>query len=251
MKIAVCLSGQMRTAEKCVDRIKEFFSDYYVDYFMHTWNQEEEYFKESDKMIKPRLRNLDLGLFEKVKSILDAKVATRDDKIQVEYPSVFAQQLSMLKCFEQCQQYSASTGTQYDIIIKCRFDLIWRPCMRFSIPDKFSNDTLYASGIERGKILDRFFFGSPKVMEPVLSIFRFSESNLPKMRIRGFPNSPEEILYKFVNQYLKVKVSLHEMQECIVRPNCMELDVIRDFEKIDQLGFEFYNVIDWKTGKFR
>ena len=251
MKIAVCLSGQMRTAGKCVEHIKEFFSDYDVDYFMHTWNQEEEYFKESDKMRMNRVRNLDLSLFESVKNILGPKIASRDDKIQVVYPSVFAQQLSMAKCFVHCQQYSDSTRTQYDIIIKCRFDLIWRPCMKFSIPNDFSKDTLYVSGREHGKILDRFFFGGPHVMEEISKILHFSESNLSKMRMQDFPSGPEEILYRFVVHHLKIKVALHSMQECIVRPGCMELDAFHDFDKIDRIGKEFYNVINWKTGKFR
>lgn len=40
MKIAVCVSGQMRTVERTIRNIKEFFNvkHYQIDFFVHTWD---------------------------------------------------------------------------------------------------------------------------------------------------------------------------------------------------------------------
>lgn len=251
MKIAVCLSGQLRTAPMCGRRIVDFFENYDVDYFIHTWKQEFEFTRNSDRLnVKNFLKDVDESKFEAVKSIFNPKKSKWEDSITFVLPSAQPQQYSFYQANELRKQYEKESGIKYDLVVKLRFDIIWEPKKSFSVPENFDDSSLYVSMIDTSQVhprlLDRFFFCGPSTMDELAKITHFTNKNVSdifsgQMKVKNYKEflCPEEQLFYFARQQ-NIGVKCHGMMECIVRSNASHLNVYDDFSEIDKLSYQFY-----------
>lgn len=112
MKIAICISGQLRKLEE--NLIATAFKDYDVDYYIHTWDHE----------LNPNLKQLHAYFpnavieVERYEDIFDNYFDNGDvDKNRYQ----FAQFYTILKSLQLC----FNSGKEYDYYIRSRTDVIW------------------------------------------------------------------------------------------------------------------------------
>jgi hypothetical protein len=112
MKIAVCISGQLRKLEE--NLIATAFKDYDVDYYVHTWDHT---FNPNLKIVKDYFPNAVIEI-EKYEDTFD-KFFDDDDVDKNRYQ--FAQFYTILKSLQLC----ATSGKKYDYYIRSRSDVMW------------------------------------------------------------------------------------------------------------------------------
>jgi hypothetical protein len=112
MKIAICISGQLRKLEE--NLIATAFKDYEVDYYIHTWDHA---FNPNLKLVKEYFPNAVIEV-EKYEDVFDKCF---DNGKTDENRYLFAQFYTILKSLELC----ANSGKKYDYYIRSRTDVIW------------------------------------------------------------------------------------------------------------------------------
>jgi hypothetical protein len=112
MKIAVCISGQLRKLEE--NLIATAFKDYDVDYYIHTWEHE---LNPNLHLIKDYFPNAVVEV-EKYEEVFDTCF---DNGNTDENRYTFAQFYTILKSLRLC----ANSGKKYDFYIRSRTDVIW------------------------------------------------------------------------------------------------------------------------------
>ena len=112
MKIAVCISGQLRKLEE--NLIATAFKDYDVDYYIHTWEHE---LNPNLHLIKDYFPNAVVEV-EKYEEVFD-KCFDNGDTDKNRY--LFAQFYTIVKSLRLC----ANSGKKYDYYIRTRTDVIW------------------------------------------------------------------------------------------------------------------------------
>lgn len=169
MRVAICLSGQTRTYEKCFDsQYNHIIKKYNCDVFIHTWVYNGLYPKTPDNLHYCReysINNYDKYLNNNY--LIDSKVISlyNPKKILIEYPDKnffinkspsdnikFFNAIMMYYSIYQSNQlkikYENDRNFKYDIVIRCRFDLF------FESLDLISDGNLYLAPNEN---IDRPF----------------------------------------------------------------------------------------------
>jgi hypothetical protein len=241
MKVAVCISGQPRTAEICVPHIKRFFSNVTPDYYFHMWDKNQWIFHASD--LDPTEEELvSTNVIEYVISEL-SPVAYKIDKHPA--PHIFEQSISQLDSFNKSLQL---INGLYDVIVKCRFDIIWNPTVKFSLPLLVTPNTLYATHIGKSKDLhnmvnDRFFFGDSNTMYALTNV---RDEVMAHPQFNGSKGSmlifPEGAIYTYCEKHnIQIKLATYDnFQEVIVRKQCAGMDACIDFDEILKVHNNFY-----------
>ena len=127
MKIAVCLSGQTRTFDYCVESIKSFFKD--CDFFCHTYNY-NSYHEAGVKPIHDIWREDIIKLIKENLKPKKLKVETREQTTKMfetmgwDKDEETLNNYSMYHSIIESYDYDFS---DYDIVVKSRYDLIHRP----------------------------------------------------------------------------------------------------------------------------
>lgn len=113
MKIAICISGQLRKLEE--NLIETAFKDYEVDYYIHTW----------DHPFNPNLNNIhkhfpnaviETEKYDKFDSLfVDSQFDTDVNRYR------YAQFYTISKSFNLCK----NSNKQYDCYIRTRTDVVW------------------------------------------------------------------------------------------------------------------------------
>lgn len=135
MKIAICMSGQLREWEWAKENQRNFwYSDkHIVDYFVHTWtNSADRNGGSTHDYIE---RNVSDEEFNNFVNWYTPKKIIFDDK-----PTKFFYEndhwmclfYSMVQSFMLKKEYELETNTEYDIVIKTRPDLVFDPDYHFS-----------------------------------------------------------------------------------------------------------------------
>ena len=155
MKVAVLLFGQPRFFELTKKFIKDEFDlpGHEVDYFVHFWDKigyipngtEELYDKDklydSIKSTLPNVRNILIQSYDQEENCSNLtemcqnliyfanKLHNRRLPIGTNIESLyykFGQHWSMKRCFDRIQNYEKKNNFKYDLIIKCRTDIVYR-----------------------------------------------------------------------------------------------------------------------------
>jgi len=174
MKIAICLSGQMRTALYAWPNIKNFLGKLIdsTDVFIHTWdiNSEKSVWGDQTflrkKFIIPDNDLLEYINIYKPKKYEIEKVSLDDGDIVMEY----FQWCSLVKSIQLKQEYENSNDFTYDIVIKLRPDMIVDPAISiYNIIDQldFTGNILFSNDVINGIPDDVIWFASSEVMNSI------------------------------------------------------------------------------------
>ena len=189
MKIAVCFSGQMRTAALASPNLYRFFGDLipHIDFFIHTWdiNRQKSYGTTPSGAVPAHRFNIPIIMnpvipieeeeLNHYKNIYNPKMMSVEsykdyiDRYNRD-PSLFYTWKKSLLC---CAEYGKAYDVKYDMIIKLRPDVIFPPDRRLcdEVINFFKNpDIFYADNATENSLDDIFWIASPKTMFAISSI---------------------------------------------------------------------------------
>jgi len=180
-KIAVCLSGQLRTWDKCAQNIKSFFrntDEIECDFFYQTWSQSE--IRENSSDFTSGVTNHTAEIISEIDAILEPKKGVIDFPLipnSLGQPFEFGHRWvnlfhSMRRSFEMMELYEQEQNMSYDMIAKVRFDIVFDPRNIFnSLKHLDEYGFIYCSYFDRPhfegfnvNLKDVFFFGERTTM---------------------------------------------------------------------------------------
>ncbi len=196
MKVAVCISGQMRSFEKCYSNIYEnIIKPNNADVFIHTWYDENNlriegvdpkrhniYYEKGDDvkvidLYKPKsylietpiyFRNPNIKIpekyIERIKTMRQNNI--KDESIHHSYSMFY----SIFKCNQIKEEYSYKNNIYYDCVIKIRFDI--RPTEPLLCLNYDMNYIYYAEINQPDELIsDWINMGSTEIMNIYSSTF--------------------------------------------------------------------------------
>jgi hypothetical protein len=244
-RIAICLSGQLRTFETAYPGILRYFNSVNPDYFIHTWSANTWHKKNVEKVIPHIHTQIDEDDINLAVSIFNPK------KYQIDKNKIFdvdmsqSQQFSAMSSNELKKQYEIENNFKYDVVVKCRFDIIWNPLTEFNITN-VDEKTIFFSYIDRNQFpeypmaLDRVYFGNSQTMDEISQIYFVTTDYIEKRINNKFIESEHGLYQMCCNLNLDIKETHNH--EIIVRKQAEGLNHITDFEKIKQIHLDFFNM---------
>jgi hypothetical protein len=192
MKIAICISGQPRNYEDGFGELKKWFLDKYdCDVYIHTWKDTTTEFTSSHNFTKTRhykfteedYQNI-LDLYNPVSYKFQRPINFDDTNITGNLGFTINGILSAWLSTQQSIQQALNSKTQYDLIVKYRFDLQFTDYVspECEILNNFENlnpDYLHCfsfgthddGNFRPTEIDDLINIGGPKVMEVYSQLF--------------------------------------------------------------------------------
>ena len=173
MKIAICLSGQMRAAIYAWPNIKNFLGKLIdsTDFFIHTWdlNSEKPVWGDQTsfrkKFVIPNNELLEYINIYKPKKYEIENVSLDDDN-SMDYFKWH----SLVKSIQLKQEYETINDFTYDIVIKLRPDMIVDPAISiYNIIDQldFTDNILFCNDVINGMADDVIWFANSTVMDAI------------------------------------------------------------------------------------
>lgn len=174
-RIAVCVSGQVRTLHSCnfglLDLISKI-SD--ADVFVHTWKESggansfsvtSENFSSFKNLLALQIEEQPKNISNVFRGVTAPKSLKADEPIH--YRGTLPLYYSMRRSFELLEQWEQKQNVTYDIVIKMRFDCDFLG-FTFRAPKRLSSNTIYGERClidARYQFSDKFAFGSRRAME--------------------------------------------------------------------------------------
>ena len=263
MKIAVCMSGQLRNWEIAKDNQKWFWSTSgeEVDYFIHTWN----YSGDRKGVSQPyEWRNVNKWEFNRIVRHYDAKKSIFDKKPQKYFYGndhwlclfySFAQSV-MLK-----RQYEIENNFEYDIVIKSRPDIVFNPKYCFTYEPLMKNVIYTTHGgtmpHECGmfNFNDICFYSKSRTMDMLVDTYFYRKKvvsnnsgyDIDNGDLNFHPVGPGVLIGEFCRDNgltpLTTLALDHAFQETIVKlgcPNNLDLLDRNEFHKMEKYFREWY-----------
>lgn len=243
MKVAVCISSELRFFDMCHKNIVNFFRNHDVDFFIHGWDN-KTILRHGDEKNNNSYNMEDLSQAEMnlVSELYKPKKIKIEKKPHFDFPIAHSQFYSFHASHSLMEEYVEETNTRYDVVVKMRSDLIWDPRSSFH-PGEFDPTTLYIThtGMNNGMgaviTLDRFFYGSPAIMKKMSGLYAANVESLGKIPVSD--SLPEQFVYKYCSDNY-ILCTIHGMNENIVRIQSIGLDTIKDFDTIVNDCVKFY-----------
>jgi hypothetical protein len=249
-KIAVCISGQIRTAIEAFKSFQNFFSDEDIDVFIHTWNiDDSQKIDEIIKLYKPKYIQIDKSPnYKRLDFDLMFKTIFLSNRLK--------------------RKYEIENDFRYDVVVKYRFDLI------FSKEEKFPKSIIeekkiYVSKIDGPKmntdyeqygIHDLFFWGDSHSMDIMSLTYKIKSLYYGNIRKKYFDKtdyianntlsesmiSPDHSLFKQAYRYgLVLEPVLNNkngpLLNTIFRDDVSHLDPFDNFNEIAYFYHNQYN----------
>jgi len=190
MKVAVCLSGQMRSYKDCYDNLMKYIiKPLNADIFLHTWTEVGSSHKENrdtteivsknllQKMYKPKKLEIEEHKIEYNDELLGKKVPNLLKKTEpVHYKSALPMYYQIYKSFKLLEEYVEQTQKSYDIVIRIRPDSMFleeipKHLLKKSMKEKnllYYADYAINTNIQ---ICDKFAFGGYEAMKYYCSLW--------------------------------------------------------------------------------
>lgn len=222
-KIAICISGEPRTFEHCVDSFKRFFNGHDIDIFIASKNQSfqsELSEKYNPKAIKSYI-DIDYSSLERLGL---EKLGFINLKHNVVIPHANPNILPMWYGIQQSFQCleESTNPLEYDLICRCRFDTLFKTPMDL---EKIHPKSIYLDPNynEHGGFSDQFAIGTPEVMKTYFNLFDWIPSSLElKYEERGY--TPERLLKKYLVDINNINIIEHQFNTRLLRDKFIGLN---------------------------
>jgi len=241
MKVAICYSGQLRTGLKALEN-QRLFIDVAADYFLHTWTHNTN----------KRFVINGAEATEVPANIISAYVAQLKPKAYyVEDPTVLNMHgtnlawkglyYSWLKSLEYRRQYEAALGIKYDVVVKMRPDIIFKPGRKLSAVIKQAlreNAFILENGLWNppySTVVDDVFWAAPTKIMDIASEYYW---HLPEHTA-----DPGGGLGAFLTQRDIAIGRVPDGCYSILRAEADHLSPVADFDKCFELERELYHTI--------
>jgi hypothetical protein len=266
MKIAVCMSGQLRNWDIAKKNQKWFWSSSgeEVDYFIHTWN----YSGDRKGVSQPyEWRDVPKSEFDEIVEWYDCKGSIYDTKSQDffygndHWSSLFYSfaQSIMLK-----RQYEIENNFEYDLVIKSRPDVAFNPATRDGIQrvgftyELLEDNTVYTThgGVMEHEFYmfnpnDCVFYSNSYTMDMLVNTYFYRQkvihehSGYDKLNFHSL--GPGVLMQEFGRDYGITFIPTHahgmHYQETLIKLGCPDdLDLLdaKQFRKMEKYFREWY-----------
>jgi len=183
MKVAVCISGQLRTYEKCYENLKKYIlKPLNPDIFIQVWDEVGASHKESEGNKEKVCESKLLDMYHPKKIVIEERPIGADDelygkkvppKLKEIEPLHYKSALSMFYQINACNRlavdYSKEQGFDYDVIIRIRPDSMFLEKIPDIIFDRISNNQKLVYFADYAidtkiQVCDKFALGTPDAM---------------------------------------------------------------------------------------
>jgi hypothetical protein len=237
MKIALLFAGQPRYLDEGYENIYEkILSKYDVDCFVHTWWDESLVGKRLEfyhKLSYDRTYFYKENTLETIMSLYSPKIMMHQKQKEFEIYegnyalsnplSAYSQWYSVMKVNELKNQYMQSSGTNYDLVIRCRFDC---KLAKFNIDLKqyLNTDFLYSKVIPddviKPLITDQFAISSSKVMDSYCNLY----NHLHQYYLNGQGNQKDGWVAERLITY---HLNMQNIEIKNIDPNNFDVDILK------------------------
>jgi len=261
MKIAICMSGQLRQWEMAKENQKWFWKSSgakQVDYFIHTW----DYSGDRKGVSQPyEWRDIPQEEFDKVIEWYEPKGYIFDDKKQDffyqndHWSSLF---YSLAQSLILKREYELKNNFEYDVVIKTRPDVVFDPRYHFS-PEHLENNLLYTThgGIMEHEfgmynVNDCVFYGNSYTMDLVMQMYSYRQKmldgrNIIKDKLFTGSMGPGVLMQEYFREYGITPQSIQPNRftfiETLLKLGCPEdlhLMEHNDFHKMEKYFRDWY-----------
>jgi len=260
MKIAVCMSGQLRQWEIAKENQKWFWetSGVEIDYFIHTW----DYSGDREGVSQPYItRDVSQDEFNKVVEWYKPKKYIFDNKKQDffyandHWSSLF---YSLAQSIMLKREYEIENDFEYDLVIKTRPDVVFDPRYHFSW-ELLEHNVLFATqgGIMEHEfhmynINDMIFYGTSYTMDLVSQMYFYRQKMLDKRNLfdrKLFigPIGPGVLMQEYFRDYgitaQTIQPNRQTFIETLVKLGCpqdLNLFEHNDFHKMEKYFRDWY-----------
>jgi len=241
LKIAICLSGQPRTWERCIKRCKEVFSHQgEVDFFFHLWdyNTLPNLLASHNGGIKIRDEFLTSHEQQEIIKELNPKKYLFESRKKIEYwnTTIPLKQQFGWWCREQFysiyrasllkREYEIENNFTYDIAIRFRSDLFLVDDITLYQPAVNTLYTTHCGWSEQYncyRVGDIFYYADSHTYDQVSEFFKFL-SFVPTKWVTSVDNPPPEIaLYFYLANIGIINLPIHKSMKILRDPRVAEV----------------------------
>ena len=260
MKIAVCMSGQLRQWEIAKENQKWFWetSGVEIDYFIHPW----DYSGDREGVSQPYvMRDVSQEEFNEVVDWYKPKKYMLDNKKQDffyandHWSSLF---YSLAQSIKLKREYEIENNFEYDLVIKTRPDVVFDPQYFFSW-EPLEHNVLFTTqgGIMEHEFYmynanDMVFYGTSYTMDLMMSMYFYrqkvlDERNMFDKKLFVGPLGPGVLMQEYFRDYgitaQTIQPNRHTFIETLVKLGCpQDLDLFQhnDFHKMEKYFRDWY-----------
>lgn len=237
-KIAICISGEIRTGVELFPIFKKFFKDVEYDVFIHTWRTEDN-----------------IETFEKICELYEPKnVIFEKHKIQKHgMLNTNSMMYSIMRANDLRRDYEENNGLYYDCVVRYRFDILFKEGMYFPMND-FSKRRVFCHSLSRGEINTDFemagmneviFWGNSEVMNILSDCYRYYnyyyvQNHEEVNKSINYDLSPQNLFYHLLIKfnirpvYIKISDKIPFLIFTLWREKLKDLNPYENYEYIDQ-----------------
>lgn len=258
MKIAVCISGQIRTGIKASENIIRFIGSLYpnCDFFIHTWNV-NSYTTLSCTNIKKKDIFVSQSDLDKIKEIYKPIGMKVDDFYEIKDSISTHDTLRYLwYSFDQSiklkKENEKNNNFKYDVVIKLRFDIIF-PCDRtfatdYKVLSNVIDNYIYIENSNNsvsenmGFLDDVYFFGNSNNMDIMAEYYYYMDGLYDGYKLYQY------LISRGID-YFKDNDKKHtrSYSYCIFRPEAEKYSVLIDYKKCDDSFMYYYAAYNDET----
>lgn len=253
MRIAICLSGQPRAVQHTAQSVLRHFSgEHEYDFFCHTWNtntwktkkdQSPESWNIPEK-VEDTLIAEHLSIFNPKKMLIEDPVVL-NNSLRIPWASMF---YSMLQSMTLKKKYEIENNFTYDLVVKCRYDIVFDPNRRFTphsvrhLLDVYvPHAARMARVFQQVNVSDVIFYGSSVAMDMLGDIYWYI---LNRKRISDDDYAeadPGILMYKYANMNnMQLHNSPETIEETVYRREMVPIDPIKDYLTVSKIHREYY-----------
>lgn len=239
-KVAICISGLVRTGIEAYPAFQKFFSrlDNY-DVFYHTWENKWH-------------PSWETKVSKKIQALYKPTAFLEEQPLDKFKESSFGSMLySIMMANELKKRYEIENNFRYDLVIKTRFDLVFDEHSYFPIENIWPRSIYHIAGnvglnhtdYENHGLNDLIFWGDSQSMDIATNVYRYYKNvalvkNIYlqagwKLDPLDYYLSPGTLIYQRTIQrniaHIKVQSGIREAPW---REDIKHLDPLKDFEKI-------------------
>lgn len=191
MKVALCLSGQIRSHELVKNSIKKHVIDLYdCDVFCHFWHKYDD---EKFKNFYNANCGYDYGKYDS-KKIDDVINFYKPVSLKYTFPFIEQNTKSMLYSVQEANnlklEYEKNNNMEYDVVIRCRYDILFKENFELDYP---KNNTAYLMQRSVG-YNDWVIYGNSKTMDIYSNAYQHYQNTE-----RILQSCPEKLYQDYLN----------------------------------------------------
>lgn len=213
VKVAVCLSGQLRTWKKCIDTWNKINGPYSVDFFCHTWNVNTvpNYFYHQSAEFR-QLQQISQDELDEFKDRLNPKQlivepyriiqpAKRDQAILD--ANYLSQYYGIMMAGHLKHEYEVENNIIYDVVVRSRYDLFFGNDISTTFT-KLKENTFHGFHFSwnknhQGRIGDMFWFSDSYTYD-IISSFYLGIENISRDRFVDEDLPPEHAFFYYLKK---------------------------------------------------